>query len=36
MTLTELHESGGVFFVDYLMNKGDLVTVKEKFKVVAE
>lgn len=35
-TLTELVESGSQFFVDYLMNKGDVNQVKDKFKLLCE
>lgn len=34
--MTELIESGSNFFVDYLMNKGDIGQVKEKFKMVGD
>ncbi|CDW91617.1 UNKNOWN [Stylonychia lemnae] len=35
-TLTELVESGSQFFVDYLINRGDVQQVKDKFKFVCE
>lgn len=35
-TLTELVESGSQFFVDYLINKGDMQLAKEKFNIIGE
>eukprot|EP00347_Sterkiella_histriomuscorum_P012125 403369797 len=35
-TYTELIESGSQFFVDYLLNKGDVIQVKDKFKMICE
>ena len=34
--MTELVESGSQFFVDYLMGKGDINSVKDKFKMVGD